>query len=217
LLRRRRWPVLLVTAIVVTIAYRYLVFQSIAQKSVEYKVWLLEELPGHFDQFVFGMLAAYFCVKLKQAEASNSKKGFHPSPSACIFIGIIGVILFLYLLHIHVGKYWNGYVLLFIWHGCAGLFIAVMIYGIAADRRLGPFLFGNRFIVSIGVISYSLYLWHLLVIDWLQRWGLFISYKWYLFPVLLPVVLFVSLGVATLSYFFIERPFLQRGISKKIA
>ncbi|OGP94160.1 MAG: hypothetical protein A2157_03480 [Deltaproteobacteria bacterium RBG_16_47_11] len=92
-----------------------------------------------------------------------------------------------------------------------------MIYGIATDSRLGPFLFGNRFAVGIGVISYSLYLWHLLVIDWLQRWGWFINYKGYLFPVLLPVVFSVSLGIATLSYLFIERPFLKRGTHRKIA
>jgi peptidoglycan/LPS O-acetylase OafA/YrhL len=217
LLRRRRWPILLVVAIMVTISYRYLMFQSIAQKTVEYKVWLLEQLPGHIDQFVFGVLAAYFYVKLRQAETSNPKKGLRPSPRACIFFGIIGVIIFLYLLHVHFLKYWDGHFLLFIWHGCAGFFIAVMIYGIATDSRLGPFLFGNRFVVGIGVISYSLYLWHLLVIDWLQRWGWFIYYKGYLFPVLLPVALSVSLGLATLSYFFIERPFLKRGTPKKIA
>jgi peptidoglycan/LPS O-acetylase OafA/YrhL len=216
LLRRRRWPILLVGAIVITIAYRYLVFQLIAQRSVEYKVWLLEQLPGHFDQFVFGVLAAYFYVKLKQAETSHPKKGVRLSPGACIFIGIVGVIFFVYLLHTLILKYWDGSFLLFIWHGCTGFFIAVMIYGIAADRRLGPFLFGNRFIVSIGIISYSLYLWHPLVIDWLQRWGLFINYKRYLFPVLLPLALSLSVGIATLSYLFIEKPFLKRGISKKI-
>lgn len=211
-IKKSRWPMLLVGAVMVTISYRYFMFQAIAQKSVEYKVWLLEQFPGHIDQFVFGMFAAYFYVKSRRPEISYPKKILHFFPTACICFGIIGVILFLYLIHIHVLQYWDGHFLLFVWHGCVGLLIALMIYGIAVNGRLSPFLFGNRFMVGIGVVGYSLYLWHPLLIGWLQRCGLLTNYKGYLFPVLLPVALFASLGVAAFSYLFIERPFLNIGV-----
>jgi peptidoglycan/LPS O-acetylase OafA/YrhL len=209
-LKKRRWPVLLGGAIIMTICYRYFMFQAIAQKPTEYKVWLIEQLPGHTDQFVFGMIAAYFYVKSMRWETSYFKRISRFFPTACILFGIIGVILSLYLIHIYVLKYWDGHFLLFVWHGGVGLLVALMIYGIAANGRLSPSLFGNPFIAGIGVVSYSLYLWHPLFIDWTQRWGLLIGYKGYLLWVLLPVVLFVSLGGATLSYLFIERPFLRR-------
>jgi peptidoglycan/LPS O-acetylase OafA/YrhL len=214
LLRGRRWPVLVIGAIVATVSYRYFMFQLIAQQSVDYKVWLLEQLPGHIDQFVFGMVAAYFFVKSGREGAVNGKKGRSFHPEASLLLGIGGMIFFFYLLYLHSSRYWNGQFLLFIWHGGVGFFIALLIYGIASNSLIGKFLFGNPFILGVGVISYSLYLWHLLLLDWM-RWGLLVNDKGYLFPVLLMVGLPLSLGAAMLSYLFVERPFLFRKTGEK--
>jgi len=209
LLRRRRWPLLLAGAVILSVSYRYVAFQSILQKSVEYKVWLLEQLPGHIDQFVLGMLTAYVSVKSRRAETSDREQSRRLPPTLCVLVGILGIVGFLYLLHVNVSRYWEGYFLLYIWHGCASFFIALLIYGIASGSSLGKLFFGGRFIVILGIVSYSLYLWHLPVIDWVQRWALFVNHKGYLFPVLFLVVLPVSLGAAMLSYLFVERPFLN--------
>jgi peptidoglycan/LPS O-acetylase OafA/YrhL len=210
LLRRRRWPLLLAGAVILSVSYRFVAFQSIIQRSVEYKVWVLEQLPGRIDQFVLGMLTAYFSVRSRRAATSDREPSQRLPPTLYVLVGIAGIVGFLYVLHVNVSRYWEGHFLLYIWHGCASFFIALLIYGIASGSSLGKLFFGGRFIVIVGVVSYSLYLWHLPVIDWVQRWALFVNHKGYLFPVLFLVVLPVSLGAAMLSYLFVERPFLFR-------
>jgi peptidoglycan/LPS O-acetylase OafA/YrhL len=63
----------------------------------------------------------------------------------------------------------------------------------------------TRPLVALGKISYSLYLWHLPLYVWLAR----NAGPW---PVAVKAVvgLGASLGVATLSYRFVEQPFLRR-------
>lgn len=214
LLRRRRWPILLVGAVVFTFFYRYLMFSWVAKESVPYKVWVLEQLPGRIDQFVFGMLAAYFFMESRRAGILNQRQSKPFSPTAFIILGMIGVICFLYLIHIYILKYWDGHFLLFVWHGCVGFFIALVIYGIAKNSLLGIFLFGNRLILKAGVISYSIYLWHQLVITWIMDLGYFGHVKGYLFLPILIVTLPVSLGLAMVSYLVIERPFLMSRLGK---
>jgi peptidoglycan/LPS O-acetylase OafA/YrhL len=80
------------------------------------------------------------------------------------------------------------------------LAVAVVILSVVSDTRsrlaralsTAPFVF-------VGRISYSLYLWHLLIIYFGQRVGL---------PVSAGIAL--SVLVATLSYYAIELPFLRR-------
>lgn len=64
---------------------------------------------------------------------------------------------------------------------------------------------GARPLVLAGMLSYSLYLWHLPIFDWLTRetpgWP----------PVVRSLVgLVAALAVSTVSYLYVERPFLRR-------
>ncbi|MBN2623839.1 MAG: acyltransferase [Acidimicrobiales bacterium] len=64
---------------------------------------------------------------------------------------------------------------------------------------------GARPLVLAGMVSYSLYLWHLPIFDWLERatpgWS----------PVVRSVVgVVAAVAVSTVSYLYVERPFLRR-------
>jgi len=59
-----------------------------------------------------------------------------------------------------------------------------------------------RLVSFISLVSYSLYLYHLPILDYLKAYHL----HWYIY---LPVFLFGSVGVASLSYFLVEAPFLR--------
>jgi len=209
LLRKSRWPILVGGAIGLTILYRYWTFQLISAQSVPYKVWAMEQFPGHLDQFVFGMMAAYFFVRKSGVKSSGLRSESRVAASVPFVLGIVGIVSFLYLGHFNFQKYWEGHLLLFIWHGCVGLFIALVIYGVASNCPLGRFLLGNRPIILLGVVSYSLYLWHLPVIDWLMRWDFLAHYQGYVLPILLIAALSISLGIAVVSYLIFERPFLM--------
>lgn len=95
-----------------------------------------------------------------------------------------------------------GYVGLF---PCIGA--AMVIYSIRS--RIAAIILGNRLMVWIGLISYSLYLVH---------WPLIVFYRYLLLKnpsgvsALLLIVL--SIALASLMYMYIERPFRQVGDSR---
>ena len=66
----------------------------------------------------------------------------------------------------------------------------------------------SRVLCWLGTISYSLYLWHLPIYVWLNRFAPSMS-PW----LLAPLAIGSSLGIAQLSYQVIERRFIQRGSS----
>ena len=92
--------------------------------------------------------------------------------------------------------------------------ICLMLLGLTGDRHAGVHIFGNKIVVGLGLISYSIYLWHVPILELLPRLGLIpvrttnIEVGWHrILGTALPVVLLLS----ALSYWFIERPFQELG------
>ena len=93
------------------------------------------------------------------------------------------------------------------------LAVILMLLGMTGERHPGVAIFGNRLVVGIGLISYSIYLFHVPVME------LFITHRAKLgalatLPFGLPLVLGgalpLVLGVSYLSYKLIEQPFHKR-------
>ena len=81
----------------------------------------------------------------------------------------------------------------------------------AEDRGGGSrALFANPMMLALGIVSYSLYLWHLPIQFWTQRLLDHFSVSgdrlWWLVAISVPL----SMLAATLSYYWIERPFMPR-------
>ena len=105
--------------------------------------------------------------------------------------------------------YWGGHWSLWIWHTGAALAVAILVAGTAIGGRLGTVLFANRGMAFLGVISYSLYLWHYPVLHWLnsiKTLAPVVSGSF--FPAFL-ITFPLMVLVATLSYWTVERPFLK--------
>ena len=90
---------------------------------------------------------------------------------------------------------------------CATLVLVTSLPG--AGRRRSPGVLEWRPLVAVGVISYSVYLWHTPVIFLLDRWG--VTYHGRLgLLACVAVALPVTLALSALTYRFVEKPMLAR-------
>jgi peptidoglycan/LPS O-acetylase OafA/YrhL len=67
----------------------------------------------------------------------------------------------------------------------------------------------SRAFVAVGAASYSLFLWHFPVIQWLRERGLTMDGGWAALAVNLVLVAVVAGGLSALTYRYIERPALR--------
>lgn len=72
-------------------------------------------------------------------------------------------------------------------------------------------MFAGRLLVALGKISYSLYLWHVYVVEVVEP--RFLGHQTYGRPVRYVVMATIAVSLATVSYFAIERPFMRIGRS----
>jgi peptidoglycan/LPS O-acetylase OafA/YrhL len=74
---------------------------------------------------------------------------------------------------------------------------------------LTGWLFGNSAIVFAGIVSYSIYLWHAPLLRLLSETGLFSALQDNRLPLLLLATTVGTVAIASVSYAFIERPFIR--------
>jgi peptidoglycan/LPS O-acetylase OafA/YrhL len=76
------------------------------------------------------------------------------------------------------------------------------------ERGLVRRLLRNRALLFVGMISYGIYLWHLAILEQLDRWN-FVSFAGKTTVVWFAAVLPIAIALATLSYYLVERPALS--------
>lgn len=203
--RRIGW--LLLFAIGATLAYRWGMFQYAQGRTVSEKVLLMEQLPGRLDQFVLGSLAAVWIARQprhgRELDAGRAR-------SFCV-VGLGLALLLMQLLHWNSMRYWEGDGLVFVFHLFMGLAVALLIIGLCSEQLPERRLMTTRPLLFVGTISYSLYLWHQLILMKLSRQPWIDAPTPYLLPALLLLGGGLSMLVAWLSWRCIERPFLRLG------
>jgi peptidoglycan/LPS O-acetylase OafA/YrhL len=100
--------------------------------------------------------------------------------------------------------------------GVALLFAAVVLPDRSARRPTRVVrVLESRPLVAVGVVSYSLFLWHYPIITWLEAHGLTVG-GWAGLLVNLVVVAVVAGGLSAVTYRFVERPALRRKRSTRV-
>ena len=217
LLVPRKWGILLLGSILLVVLYRYGLFWGyMMDKPTPEKVVILNQLPGRLDQFVSGMVAAYLYVRVTNA---NKEDLFVFRNRSGLFVLSLGIFVGLaYLMHyaqpmgagaVPGVTHWGGYWTQFHWHTLSGMVLALMIFTIALGIKGVNFVLANKVMLYLGIISYSLYLWHYPVLQWAKAlslpplitgWPLLNMLIWVGLPMLL---------LSSLSYWWVERPFLR--------
>lgn len=156
---------------------------------------------GRLDQFAIGSLFAYAFIKRPPSAGRGSALIIFSVLAAIAFTGKIGT----------PGFMTDHAVLVFLLYpSIVGLICGLLIYGAASQSKLAKCLFGNIAMTFIGTISYSMYLWHTVVLDIFmetkiiqsypvsERIGVIAVYTW-------PPIFIISI----FSYFLVERHFLK--------
>jgi peptidoglycan/LPS O-acetylase OafA/YrhL len=174
--------------------------------AVPFARWIVQ-IPGRADQFMLGMLAAWVVLR-RPGDARLGRTlawlGFALTLAMMWYCAAVGdVIMRLKTPDV----YWN-YTLI-------ALGFAALVAGAAlgAGRILDSAL-RWRPLVFIGVISYSLYLWHYPVLEalrwlgWQQALGIDGTLAWWPFTIACMVL------VSAASYYATERPWLPRAADR---
>ena len=95
-----------------------------------------------------------------------------------------------------------------------GLPLSLMVISLYLGSRIGSLLFANPIVYFLGLISYSLYLWHFVV---LQQADVLFGEAYTGLQGLPKFLLSLSLVilVSTVSYFVFERPFFRLGARRR--
>lgn len=199
--RKSRW--FFIAIIGAALAYRYWVYANFNQLGVPWMVVLMGNTLGYLDGFCLGLLASWLSVRLEFHEFSQR------SMNGLFLLGWAGIAISIWTINsVHL-TYWEGHPVLFLRNlmvaGSACLLVFATRHGSGAARVC----LANRVMFFCGVVSYSLYLWHLPVILALSKTRFFIEYEAYPLVLLLMIATPLSLLLAWLSYRFVELPFLR--------
>lgn len=204
LLRPKWWIILVLASIAATWTYRMAAYQWVADLPIPNRANTIELLPGHLDQFVIGMVAAYAFVatRLRMRILSEIKINLLFATGT---MGLIAMCLWI-IPEAKTLVYWNGSALLIFWHTAASVAIALILLALCWQTSLTKRLFGNCVFYYLGEISFGIYLWHFPILHWTLPLFEKIQNTDLRFIAALGIALPCTILAAHLSYRLIERP-----------
>ena len=203
-MRPGRWP-WLVLALGASIAYRY--WAAGQFESGNPLMLAANHLPGSLPEFLLGAGAALLIQRRVQ-------KKVPPRPAWLLDLTVVASMLltglwFLLIVGPNGEAYWTGHWSMIMAPTALGLLLGALVWAVYSGSRVGGLLFANRAVHFLGLVSYSLYLWHFVVMQQLiQVFGDPYAQMPQLPKFLLTT--FVVLSIAWASYWFIERPFFRQ-------
>jgi peptidoglycan/LPS O-acetylase OafA/YrhL len=163
--------------------------------------FLYGSIIGRIDQFLYGMIAAWLFVHYRE-----KFRGWLKLIAA--FAVVLGALWFY---NQQTGAFsqhaWRG-----VWPDVEGIMWATLVIVFVATVK-GEFWFGKIF-AKIGELSFSIYLMHMIIVDILIRYHVWIWASWLspnenAFATTTLIVVPVVVAIAYFTYNSIEKPFLK--------
>jgi peptidoglycan/LPS O-acetylase OafA/YrhL len=203
-MRPGRWIPLLLGGIVISMVYRGWAAAHFGPQGGGQAFLTVSHLPGSLAEFLLGASAA----RLVQDGSLNNR----PRPAAWVLdlmfiLGLIIPAVWLWQVVLSAGaEYWLGHWGMVVGPLALGLPLSMAVLGLYWGSRVGAFLLANRVIYFLGLISYSLYLWHFVIMQQL-RFLIGDAYTGLPHWVTFPLAAAAAITVASASYYLVERPF----------
>ncbi len=157
----------------------------------------LFSFAGRVDQFAIGILCAYLAVKRPIREARHG--------TWLLVAGLIALWVFILFIGRRGNMFANRDVVYVFHQTIVALIAAVIVYASCSTNQLAKALFGNALMMFVGTISYSIYIWHTIVLDIYVKSALNTHQALTTALFTWPLIFIIS----TCSYLYVERPFLQ--------
>jgi peptidoglycan/LPS O-acetylase OafA/YrhL len=205
LIRHRRYGWWMgVGMIVFAVVYRAVIWTQ-AQDNLIMLNFGYKQLPGTLDLFGFGLVIALLLrredVRRWASRSAVKLVGFLLAVAAML------AVIALYRANARPGEYYgNAEIMIFFPLLFAIPAAALIMFFQQYERGVGPFLDRSR-LAFIGVISYSIYLYHTIVINAFRRGVTASGDEGWIYVALAVVGVFV---VSIAMYFIVERPFMER-------
>ena len=200
----RRWLPVLLAGMAVSLVYRSWAAAHFGPLGTAQAFLAASQLPGNLAEFMLGASAALLVQWRSLAE--------RPSLPVWVLNLMFGLGLLLpaaWLWNVVLpvsGEYWLGHWSMVVAPLAMGVPLSLSVLGLYWGSRWGAALLANRVVYFLGLISYSLYLWHFVVMQQLQT---LIADRYAELPhwVTFPLSAAAVILVASLSYYLVERPF----------
>lgn len=199
----RRWWWLLGGSLLAMALWRHFLIIWLEGGPIAQRVYAAYQLPGVFDMFGIGMLAALIYVHRDRLPGWLVP---HGAQDRLLLLGLTLVFSAIFWLPPLRSQYWADFPIFYLWTPALSLGVAAIVYGAATGSRLAGLLFGNAFMIYAGLVSYSYYLWHLRILDWIAGSVWYQSVPGHKFFWLLSASVPTVFVVASLSYALIELP-----------
>jgi peptidoglycan/LPS O-acetylase OafA/YrhL len=195
LFARARWFWLLALFLVLGVGFRaWLWGAHIQQHWLEYGSIML--LRARIDQFFMGVLAAWAHMHVERGSRARTVAA---AVGALVLVALLPSLVARGDLFVRA-----DFPYLLVHYTVIGAAMALVVFGAAGTQRWSQVVLGNRAIVWLGTISYSVYLWHSPVFDWIGDLGAWTAFGK---PGAAAISVATTLLVAWVSYRFIERRF----------
>lgn len=212
-MKPRRWMVLVLGGFILSMAYRHWAASAFGVVTVDVVFLNASQLPGSLPEFLLGASAA---ILVRWIQAGNLRIPSRQVADVLFMTGLVLTVAWLAGVVLRFGPvYWQGHWSMIVSPIMLGCALTTMVLGLYWGSRPGNWLCANPLTYFIGLISYSLYLWHFVVIQQIQKLG---GETYAALPGLLKFLLCTLLvtAVAAASYFLFERPFFRlRGKRKR--
>jgi len=203
-MRPRRWIPVLLGGLILSMVYRSWAAAHFGPLGSGHAFLAASQLPGNLAEFLLGASAAL----LVQFVSLHDR----PPPAAwkldLMFVtGLLIPAVWLWQVVLSAGvEFWLGHWGMIVAPIALGLPLSMAVLGLYWGSRVGAFLLANRVIYFLGLISYSLYLWHFVVMQQIQ-FLIGDAYASLPHSLTFPLTAVAVITVATASYYLVERPF----------